>query len=85
MTKSHSPHSWVGYFVGCESEAIYRIYSPEKYKVYRIGVARVEDGEGLADPHDSPCLEDRVPTPDAEVSSHIASEEENETSRFSCS
>ena len=80
MTKSHSPHSWVGYFVGCESEAIYRIYSPEKHKVYRVGVARVEDGEGLDDPHDSPCLEDRVPTPDAEVSSHIASEEENESS-----
>lgn len=61
MTKLHSPRGWVGYFVGCESEALYRIYSPEHHKVYRIGSSRVEDGEGLHDVHDSPCLEDRVP------------------------
>ena len=79
MTKLHSPRGWLGYFVGCESEAIYHIYSSEKHKVYRIGVARVEDGEGLDDPHDAPCLEDRVPTPDVEVPDHLASQGENET------
>ena len=62
MTKLHSPRGWLGYFVGCESEAMYRIFSPEKHKVYRIGAARVEDGQGLDDLHDAPCLEDRVPT-----------------------
>ena len=67
MTKLHSPRGWLGYFVGCESEAMYHIYSPEKHKVYRIGAARVEDGEGLDDPHDAPCLEDRVPTLNVEV------------------
>jgi hypothetical protein len=78
MTKLHSPRGWLGYFVGCESEAMYHIYSPEKHKVYRIGVARVEDGEGLDDPHDAPCLEDRVPTPDVEVPDHLTSEGEDE-------
>lgn len=76
MTKLHSPRGWLGYFVGCESEAMYYIYSPEKHKVYRIGVARVEDGEGLDDPHDAPCLEDRVPIPDVETSDRLSSEDE---------
>ncbi|KAF2175900.1 hypothetical protein K469DRAFT_683368 [Zopfia rhizophila CBS 207.26] len=80
MTKLHSPRGWLGYFVGCESEAMYHIYSPEKHKVYRIGVARVEDGEGLDDHHGAPCLEDRVPTPDVEVPEHLSSEGEDETS-----
>jgi hypothetical protein len=68
MTKLHSPRGWLGYFVGCESEAMYHIYSPEKHKVYRIGSARVEDGEGLDDHHDIPCMEDRVPTTGVDVS-----------------
>jgi hypothetical protein len=80
MTKLHNPRGWLGYFVGCESEAIYHIYSPQKHKVYRIGVARIEDGEGLSDSHDAPCLEDRVPTPDAERPSNNHSEQETETS-----
>ncbi|KAK4067059.1 hypothetical protein Purlil1_13929 [Purpureocillium lilacinum] len=79
MTKLHSPRGWLGYFVGCESEAIYHIYSPEKQQVYRIGVARVEDGEGLDDLHDGSCLEDRIPTPDVDVPDHL-SDGEDETS-----
>lgn len=63
-TKLHSPRGWLGYFVGCESEAMYRIYSPDKHKVYRIGVAQVDDGEGLDDPQNGPSLQDRVPTPE---------------------
>jgi hypothetical protein len=61
-----------GHFVGCESEVINHVYSPEKHKVYRIGVARVEDGEGLEDPHGTTCFEDRTPTTDLEIPSHIA-------------
>lgn len=68
MTKLHNPRGWLGYFVGCESEAIYKVYSPDKHRVYRIGVARIEDGEGLEDLHDQPCLEDRVPRVQAEMS-----------------
>jgi hypothetical protein len=52
---------------------------PEKHKVYRIGAARVEDGEGLDNPHDAPCLEERVSTPDVEVPDHLPSEREDET------
>jgi hypothetical protein len=80
MTKLHSPRGWLGYFVGCESEAMYHIYSPKKHKVYRISAARVEDGEGLDDPHDAPCLEDRVPTLDVEVLNHPSSGGEDEAS-----
>lgn len=80
MTKLHNPRGWLGYFVGCESEAIYHIYSPERHKVYRIGVARIEDGEGLSDPHNAPCLEDRVPTLDVEALNNSYSEDETETS-----
>ncbi|OQE54307.1 hypothetical protein PENNAL_c0452G03678, partial [Penicillium nalgiovense] len=80
MTKLHNPRGWLGYFVGCESEAMYHIYSPEKHKVYRIGVARIEDGEGLRDPHDAPCLEDRIPTPDVAVTDNNHSEDGSESS-----
>ncbi|OQE72615.1 hypothetical protein PENNAL_c0095G08558 [Penicillium nalgiovense] len=80
MTKLHNPGGWLGYFVGCESEAIYHIYSPEKHKVYQIGVARIEDGEGLRDPHDAPCLEDRIPTPDVAVTDNNPSEDGSESS-----
>jgi hypothetical protein len=79
MTKIHSPRGWLGYIVGCESEAMYHIYSPEKHKFYRIGVARVEDGEGLDDYHDGPCLDYRVPTLDVEVLSDVLLEDANET------
>ena len=78
MTKLHSPRGWLGYFVGCESKAMYHIYSPEKHKVYRIGTARVEDGEGLDDPHDAPCLEDRVPTRDVEISDQLVPDADND-------
>ncbi|KAI3129614.1 hypothetical protein CBS147330_5244 [Penicillium roqueforti] len=80
MTKLHNPRGWLGYFVGCESEAMYHIYSPEKHKVYRIGVARIEDGEGLRDPHDAPCLEDRIPTPDVAFTDNNHSEDGSESS-----
>lgn len=62
MTKLYNPRKQIGYFVGCESKAIYLIYSLQKHKVYRISVTRVEDSEGLDNPHNAPCLKDRVPT-----------------------
>jgi len=65
---------WLGYFVGCESEAMYHIYSLEKHKVYRIGVARVEDGERLDDLHAAPCLEDIISTENIEVPDELISE-----------
>ena len=73
MTKLDSPRGWLGYFVGCESEAMYHIYSPEKHKVYRIGAPRIEDGEGLDDSHNAPCLEDRIPTVHQEVPDQLDS------------
>ena len=79
MKKLHTPRGWLGYFVGCESEAMYHIYSPEKHKVYRFGVARVEDAEGLDDPQDALSLEDRVHTPAVEVPEHSHLGDENET------
>jgi hypothetical protein len=39
---------------------MYHIYSPENHKVYWVGAARVEDGKGLDNPYNKPCLEDRV-------------------------
>lgn len=59
---------------------MYYIASPEKHKAYRIGVARVEDGEGVDDPHDAPCLEDRVLTPDVEMTDHLSSEDNKDMS-----
>ncbi|KAL7767857.1 hypothetical protein ACKLNR_002158 [Fusarium oxysporum f. sp. zingiberi] len=50
--KLHNPRGWVGYFVGCEGEAIFRIYSPEHLTVFRVGMARVQQGQGLDDPQD---------------------------------
>jgi hypothetical protein len=59
---------------------MYYIYSPEKHKVYRVSVARVEDSEGLDDLYDAPCLEDRIPTPSIKALSNISSEDKNEPS-----
>lgn len=78
--KTAQSRGWLGYFVGYKSEGIYSIYSPEKHKVYRIGIVRVEDGEGLDDPHDAPCLEDRVPTLSVETLDRFSSKNEEETS-----
>src|SRR5438045_2907601 len=58
VTKLHHPRGWLGYFVGCESESIYRIYDPEKHIVRRIGASEIDDGQGLDDPQDGPSLRD---------------------------
>lgn len=48
--KLHYPRGWMGYWVGRHSESIDKVYWPGKEKVYKIGVVRVEDGQGLDDP-----------------------------------
>ena len=58
--KLHTPRGWMGYFMGCESESIYRIWNPEKNKVVRISTARIDDGEGLEDGQDRPSRNDRI-------------------------
>ena len=52
----------MGYFMGCESELIYRIWNPDKNKVVRVLAARVDDGEGLDDLQDGLNRNDRVLT-----------------------
>ena len=47
--KLHDPRGWVGYFVGCENESIYRVWDPEKGRVRRVTYTVVEDGHGLND------------------------------------
>lgn len=51
--KLHAPRGWLGYFVGCDAESIYRIYNPDHHRVFRIGMARIQQGVGTDDPHDS--------------------------------
>nr|ANM86644.1 putative integrase [Cladonia uncialis subsp. uncialis]AUW30834.1 putative integrase - catalytic core [Cladonia uncialis subsp. uncialis] len=58
--KLHSPRGWMGYFVGCESESIYRVWNPDKNKVVRISNVRIDDGEGLDDPQEGPNRNDRA-------------------------
>jgi hypothetical protein len=62
VTKLHHPRGWLGYFVGCESESIYRIYDPENHAVRRIGASEIDDGQGLDDSQDGPSLQDTFPT-----------------------
>jgi hypothetical protein len=63
VTKLHHPRGWLGYFVGCESESVYRIYDPEKHTVRRVGASEIDDGQGLDDPQDGPSLQDFSPAP----------------------
>lgn len=65
--KLHAPRGWMGYWVGRHSESVDKIFSPEKVKVYKIGVARVEDGKGLQDPQPLPTYTDRVPTAHVDI------------------
>jgi len=54
LSKVQGQRGWLGYYVGCESESVYRIYSDEKHRVFRVSTGRVEDGEGTQDPHRYP-------------------------------
>lgn len=50
--KLHYRRGWVGYFVGCEAESIYCVFSDEHYLVFPVGAARVQQGEGTDDHHE---------------------------------
>lgn len=60
-SKLHTPRGWLGYFVGCESEHIYRIWHPDEKVVKRISAARIDDIEGPDDTHEQPSMTDRAP------------------------
>jgi len=74
-TKLTSPRAWLGYFVGCESESIYRIYNPETKIVQRISVARIEDNEGLQDEHDEPAFSENDRNRDSLPGTYSVSDE----------
>ena len=82
-SKLITPRGWLGYFVGCESESVYCIWSPEKNKVLWISAARIDDGEGLDDNHEDPSLNQRITQEprqsesSSELSELLSSESEN--------
>lgn len=47
--KLHEPRGWFGYFMGCESESVYRIWNTVKNRIVRVLIARIDDGEGIDD------------------------------------
>ena len=58
--KLYDPRGWLGYFVGCENESIYRVWDPSAQKVKRVVYTTVEDGQGLDDTHEGQNVNDRV-------------------------
>lgn len=57
--KLHQPRGWVGYFVGCQAESIYRVFSDEHHRVFPVGAARVQQGEGVEDNHEGITYQQR--------------------------
>ncbi|OAQ57917.1 integrase core domain-containing protein [Pochonia chlamydosporia 170] len=55
------PRGWLGYFVGFETEAVLRIWHPDKKRVVRVTAPRVDDGQGQEDVHEGATLSDRNP------------------------
>lgn len=78
--KLHEPRGWLGYFMGSESESVYRIWNPEKNKVMRISVARVEDGEGMDDEQDEPSRQNRVLDSEFSPNDNLGEEQEESDS-----
>ena len=58
------PRGWIGYFVGFETEAVLRVWHPDKKRVVRVTAPRVDDGQGQNDDHDGETLSDRIPIGD---------------------
>lgn len=51
-SKLTSNRGWMGYWMGFdENESVYRVWDPEADKVVRVSVGRVDDGNGMDDPH----------------------------------
>jgi len=75
---------WIGYFVGFETEAVMRVWAPEKNRVVRVTAPRVDDGQGQDDIHDGQTLRDRIPFDDIGVGNLTSDHEENsETTELS--
>lgn len=55
------PRGWLGYFVGFETEAVLRIWHPDKKRVVRVTAPRVDDGQGQEDVHEGATFSDRNP------------------------
>jgi hypothetical protein len=77
--KIHAQRGWVGYWVGCESESISKVFSPDDHRVFNIGNARVHDGVGLEDPHVDPPIHARLPGPTSGDYEDLLDEEEEES------
>lgn len=58
------PRGWIGYFVGFETEAVLRVWHPDKKRVVRVTAPRVDDGQGQTDDHDGETLSNRIPIGD---------------------
>lgn len=58
------PRGWTGYFVGFETEAVLRVWHPEKKRVVRVTAPRIDDGQGQTDDHDGETLSNRIPIGD---------------------
>lgn len=70
LGKLHAPQATVAYFVGNESESVMRIWHPEKKKVLRVAIARVDNGQGLHDSHERPSLNEVYPI-ETDKNSHV--------------
>lgn len=62
-TKIGSARAWMGYYMGSDSESVYRVWNPDKKKVVRVSTANIDDGEGLDDLHDEDTVNRRVDRP----------------------
>ena len=66
---------WIGYFVGFETEAVLRVWHPDKKRVVRITAPRVDDGQGQTDDHDGETLSNRIPIGDITLSDDLSDNE----------
>lgn len=60
LLKLHGVKGWLGYYAGMSFEAFYNIWSPDKHRVFIVGIARIDEGEGLDDSHESPSFRQRL-------------------------
>jgi hypothetical protein len=66
---------WIGYFVGFETEAVLRVWHPDKKRVVRVTTLLVDDGQGQTDHHDGEILSNRVPIGDITLDDNASDNE----------
>ena len=69
------PRGWIGYFVGFETEAVLRVWHPDKKRVVRVTAPRVDDGQGQTDEHDGETLSNRIPVGDITLDDDASDDE----------